>query len=120
MRSRRLIKKLSKSLAEFYPGAWLFDYDEELYYREELVSGGSAKGIPHIGGGVDYMGEGEDCYTVLEAAEQNFHWWVSFCGCQACKDSFDIEFAGDKCKTVEAREKLKPSFKNLKKALQNA
>ena len=117
MRSRRLIKKLSKSLAEFYKDAWLYPDDEELVYNDVYCSNLNAKGIMHVGGGADYWGEGEEAYTVLDMAEKNFGGWASFCGCRICQHSFDLETMQKKCGTVARRQAIRPTFKALRMVL---
>ena len=116
MRSRRLIKKLSKSLAAFYKDAWLCEWDDELAYSDEIYSM-SAKGIMHVGGGLDYWGEANEAYTVLEMAEMNFWDWASFCGCGICAHTFDMEPTSEVCKTITKRQSIRPTFKVLRKLL---
>lgn len=64
----RIEKKLSKRIAEilpykFYGNAWACnDEPSELAYEQ----GTAVSGVLYIGGGVNYWGEGEDAYTVLE------------------------------------------------------
>jgi len=117
MRSRRLIKKISKSLSEFYKDAWLCDWDEDFIYGDEVFGGINAKGIMHVGGGLDYWGEANEAYTVLEMAQMGFWDWASFCGCGICALSFDMESTSEICNTVAKREAIRPTFKTLKRLL---
>ena len=117
MRSRRLIKKLSKNLAEHYKNAWIPSYDDDLYFKGKYIKGG-AKGIFHVGGEADYWGEGTDFYTALEVAMDNFYGWASFCGCEICQDSFDPACT-EVCQVSRARLKIRPTFKAIKKVLES-
>lgn len=117
MRSKRLIKKLSKALAPMYRDVWRCSDNEELYFFGDIVRGTSAKGVLHVGGGTDYWGEAEDAYTVLEMAEHNFYAWKSYCGCQACDTQFDPDCPDEICEVVERRMKLRPTLANIKAAM---
>ncbi|ELA9885208.1 hypothetical protein QRL11_004473 [Vibrio parahaemolyticus] len=116
MRSRRLIKKISKELSPFFQDAWLFKYHDELVYHDEFIHDLSAKGIMHVGGGTDYWGEGQEAYTVLEMAERVFWGWQSFCGCEICQDQFDPA-CDDVCEVSAKRLKLRPTYHNIVSAL---
>lgn len=116
MRSRRLIKKISKKLASFMRDPWVSEWNDDLYYKGKYL--GHSKGIHHIGGEQDYWGEASDIYTVLEAAEGVFYSWASFCGCQSCQDQFDPCADTERCETTKRRLNLRPTFKNLKMALE--
>lgn len=117
MRSRRLIKKISKKLAPYFKGAWISTFKDELYYKDEWFYKFHTKGIFHVGGGLDYWGEGEEAYTVLEAAEQAFWGWQSFCGCKVCQNQFDPDSRQEICPESERRKKLSPTLPNLILAL---
>lgn len=119
MRSKRLIKKLSKKLAPLFDDVWVCEDREELYYNGDFYYHVTAKGIPHVGGGLDYWGEAEDYYTVLEAAENLFWSWQSFCGCEICQDSFDPARNGKDCGITAKRKQLKPVFKNILAAVKS-
>ena len=116
MRSRRLIKKLSKKLAPLMRNPWVEEWNEDLYYKGKHF--GNSKGVHHVGGESDYWGESSDIYTVLEAAEDGFYSWASFCGCQSCQDQFDPHIDTERCEETKRRLKLRPTFNNLRMALE--
>ena len=71
----RIEKKLCKKLAEilpsnFYSHAWT---DGEVTERA-WAQGSRVSGLLYIGGGVDYWGEGEDEYSVLEDFKTHHNW----------------------------------------------
>lgn len=76
----RIEKKLSKRLVEiapkFFKNAWQDDHEEpsELAYKQ----GTCVSGIYHVGGGLDYWGEGQDAYTVWDFWASNFYWHGDF------------------------------------------
>ena len=109
-------------MAHLFKGAWKMDYKEDFYYKDKCIDHMHCKGIYHVGGGVDYWGEADELYTVLEAAEQAFWGWQSFCGCKICRDQFDPDLASfdDVCATTEKRRKLRPTYQNLVTALKES
>lgn len=96
--------------------AWLPDCYDDLYHKGKHL--GHWKGVYHVGGEPDYWGEGTEIYTVLEAAEDNFYSWASFCGCQSCRDQFAPDMNTERCEETKKRLTLRPSFKNLKMVLE--
>lgn len=74
----RIIKKLSKKLVKYAPNifkdAWVCDEVIE----ESWNQGSRVSHIPHVGGGVDYWGEGQDAYTALEFMQDNWYFFGDF------------------------------------------
>lgn len=71
----RIEKKICKKLAqilppEFYRDAWT---DSEVT-EKALDQGSRVSGLLCVGGGVDYWGEGQDEYTVLEDFKNHYDW----------------------------------------------
>lgn len=71
----RIEKKLCKKIAEilpyeFYGRAWTDGEVTELAFNQ----GSRVSSILYVGGGVDYWGEGEDEYTVLEDFKSHVDW----------------------------------------------
>lgn len=74
----RIIKKLSKKLVEasskIFKDAWVCDEIIE----EAWNQGSRVSHVWHVGGGVDYWGEGEDAYTALEYMQMNWYYFGNF------------------------------------------
>ena len=75
----RIEKKLSKKLVTIAPqlfnGAWVYSGEpSELAYEQ----GSCVSDIWHIGGGLDYWGEGQDAYTAWQWWLDSFMWHGSF------------------------------------------
>lgn len=75
----RIEKKLSKKLVMIAPKlfnvAWVYSGEpSELAYEQ----GSCVSDIWHIGGGLDYWGEGQDAYTAWQWWLDNFMWHGTF------------------------------------------
>lgn len=70
----RIIKKLSKKIAEILPEMYKDAWIEKDIHEESYSQGNSVSGVLCIGGGLDYWGEGEDVYTVLEDFANHHDW----------------------------------------------
>lgn len=75
----RIEKKLSKRLAQWCPNlfekAWVLNDDvSELAYEQ----GSHITHCYHVGGGVDYWGEGQDAYSVWEHWSNQWPWIGDF------------------------------------------
>lgn len=67
---KKLSKKIAQILPKIYERAWLnSDVTEKAWEQGSRVSG-----LMFVGGGVDYWGEGEDSYTVLEDFASHYDW----------------------------------------------
>lgn len=74
----RLIKKLSKKLVESAPkifhDAWVCDDVLE----EAWNQGSRVSHVWHVGGGLNYWGEGEDACTALEFFKMDWYYFGDF------------------------------------------
>lgn len=74
----RIEKKLSKRLVEvahsLFPRAWVFPDISELAEEQRT----SVSHVLHVGGGVDYWGDGMDAFTCWESWSINWMWSGSF------------------------------------------
>lgn len=74
----RIVKKLSKKLAEASPKTFPDTWVCEDIIEEAWEQGSRVSHCLHVGGGVDYWGEGQDAYTVLECMKLNWEWIGKF------------------------------------------
>lgn len=75
----RIEKKLSKRMVQLFPNlmrdAWVLDDEcSERAYKQ----GSSITHCYHVGGGIDYWGEGQDSHSVWEWWSTNWCWFGCF------------------------------------------
>ena len=77
-RKPRIIKKLSKRLAEILPKRYCDHWVDDDVMEGAYDNNTRVKGCLMIGGGVDYWGEGQDAFTICTDFSDRYEWMGMF------------------------------------------
>ena len=70
----RIEKKLSKKLVQILPEIFKHAWVDSNVSEKAWSQGSRVSNMYFVGGGVDYWGEGEDEYTVIEDFISHYNW----------------------------------------------